>query len=368
MLNAYELLSDLIACESVTPNEAGAFAPIVAKLPHFTARRFDFNGVSNLFLSRVGGGSRHLCFAGHIDVVPAGEGWLSDPFVPTVRDGRLYGRGAQDMKAGVAAFVQAAAEAHFSGTLSILLTSDEEGDAIWGTDAVLAQLAEQGELPDLAIVAEPTSDAVFGDTIKIGRRGSIGGTLTIFGKSGHIAYPHKCDNPIDKLGRVLGKLSGVCLDEGDEYFEPSRLAVSDLRGGYELTNLTPDSVKLMFNVRNSTATNEASVRSYIEGALQAAAIKSYELKIKTSSLPFITRSPALINALSEAIAAETGVLPKLATGGGTSDARFFGARGIAVAEFGVANDLIHSANESVAIADVEALTRIFGDLIRRLDV
>ncbi|MDR2638275.1 MAG: succinyl-diaminopimelate desuccinylase [Helicobacteraceae bacterium] len=366
---AVELLKELIACPSVTPREAGAFAAITGALSGFKAERIDINGVSNLWLKREGGdpNAPSLCFAGHIDVVPSGEGWRGDPFEPVEKDGRLFGRGAQDMKSGVAAFAAACAQTPYKGALSILLTSDEEGEAIWGTRAVLERLKERGELPDFAVVAEPTCENDFGDTIKIGRRGSINGTLTIFGKSGHIAYPDKIDNPIDKLSPLLPLLSGAKLDDGDDFFAPSRLIFSDIRAGYEKTNLTPASAKLMFNIRNSTLTNERSARAFIQNALDRAAIADCETTLTTSSLPFIARDERLIGALSAAIEAATGVRAKLSTGGGTSDARFFAALNIPVVEFGAKNDLIHAANESVGIAEVVGMSAIFSDLIGRVE-
>jgi succinyl-diaminopimelate desuccinylase len=366
---AIRILKGLIACPSVTPNEAGTFALVQGALPDFACERIDCSGVSNLLLKRDGKNraAPRLCFAGHIDVVSSGDGWLSDPFAPIEKEGRVFGRGAQDMKAGVAAFVAACARTPYEGELSILLTSDEEGEAINGTRAVLERLREQGSLPRFAIVAEPTSENVFGDTIKIGRRGSINGTLTIIGRGGHVAYPEKIDNPIDKLSRALSLLSGARLDNGDDFFAPSRLIFSDIRGGYEKTNLTPASVRLLFNVRNSALTDEKKVEDFVKSKLSEAAIADYELTLKTSSSPFIVKNDALSGALSEAITARTGVTPKLSTGGGTSDARFFAALDIPVAEFGVRNDLIHAANESVAVVEVEKLTLIFCDLISKIE-
>jgi succinyl-diaminopimelate desuccinylase len=366
---AIETLKNLIACPSVTPNEAGAFALAERVLRDFRAERIDINDVQNLWLTREGGEASkpHLCFAGHVDVVPSGEGWQNDPFSAYESGGRIFGRGAQDMKSGVAAFIAACAKTRYGGKLSILLTSDEEGEAVYGTKAVLERLKERGELPQLAIVAEPTCEALFGDTIKVGRRGSINAALNIFGKSGHVAYPEKCDNPVDKLARFLPLISGAKLDEGDEFFAPSRLIISDIRGGYEKSNLTPSSVRILFNVRNSTLSNEKSVRFFTENALKNAAIAAYELELKTSSIPFIAKNQTLIDALRESIEEVTKITPKLGTGGGTSDARFFAAQGVAVAEFGVRNDLIHSANESVEIQEVKNLFLIFSNLIKKLE-
>ena len=367
------LLKQLIACPSVTPNEAGAFAIVQRALGNFHAERFDTNGVSNLLLTRKNGEGKHLCFAGHIDVVPAGDGWAGDPFAAREQDGRIYGRGAQDMKAGVAAFASAVAAAStgaaadFRGTLSVLLTSDEEGDAIFGTKAVLEALKARGALPDMTIVAEPTCETTLGDTLKIGRRGSISGVLTLFGKSGHIAYPEKFVNPFDALARVLPKLSGKKLDPGDDDFAPSLLVISDIRGDSEAVNITPETVKVSFNVRNSSLTNAETLRWYIENVLQDAQIEQYDLAIKINAAPFTATSPKLINTLSQAIKSQCGIAPELSTGGGTSDARFFAEYGVAVAEFGVPNDLIHAANESVLISDVKTLEKVFSELIRLLN-
>ncbi|MGE4295609.1 MAG: succinyl-diaminopimelate desuccinylase [Campylobacterales bacterium] len=370
MSETIELLKKLIACPSVTPNEAGTFAMVRDFLPEFRAELIEENGIQNLWLTRKNGPGPHLCFAGHLDVVPPGEGWSSDPFMPLEEGGFITGRGAQDMKAGAAAFLVACKHTPFNGTLSVLLTADEEGDAIYGTQTVLKRLRDRGELPDMAVVAEPTCEKVFGDTLKVGRRGSINGTLIVKGKSGHVAYPEKCVNPIELIAPVLHKLAGVDLDAGDEHFAPSKLVITDIRGGYEVVNLTPGSLKIMFNVRNSTATDRDKLESYVRGVLGQAGINDYELTLKQSSFPFVTRqgkwAAKLTSAISAAIEAQTGVRPKAGTGGGTSDARYFGAFGIDVVEFGPVNDRIHAANERVPAADVEALMRIFSDLIGRL--
>ena len=236
MNETIELLKALMACPSITPNEAGAFAIIRDRLPEFKAEPMEENGIGNLWLTRKTGEGPHLCFAGHVDVVPPGEGWSTDPFVPREIDGFIVGRGAQDMKAGLAAFVIACKNTPFKGTLSLLLTADEEGDAIDGTQAVLKRLQARNELPNMAVVAEPTCEKTFGDTLKVGRRGSINGTLVIKGKSGHVAYPEKCVNPVELIAPVLVKLAGVDLDKGDEHFAPSKLVITDIRGGYEVVN------------------------------------------------------------------------------------------------------------------------------------
>lgn len=343
----------------------------------------------------------HLCFAGHIDVVPPGEGWASEPFSPTIKEGFLYGRGAQDMKAGVAAFVCAIREfvnclesqnlqtstkganvesqrvqdskesqkvqipqscdstssQNFNGILSVLLTSDEEGAAIFGTKYTLECLKERDLLPDFAIVAEPTSVERFGDMIKVGRRGSINGILKIFGQQGHVAYPKKCLNPVDIIAPHLSKISGHKLDKGSEEFEPSRIVVTDIRGGLEVVNVTPNDLKIMFNVRNSTQTSIESVRKYLEHLLAKA---PHSLELNQSSKPFLTDKQSLIvQKIVKALESQNGFAPELSTSGGTSDARYFAEFGVKVVECGVCNDSIHAINERVRMSEVEALQNAF---------
>jgi succinyl-diaminopimelate desuccinylase len=256
----------------------------------------------------------------------------------------------------------AAKHSAFKGTLSLLLTADEEGEAIHGTQAVLKALQSRGALPDMAIVTEPTCEACFGDTIKIGRRGSINGTLTLQGKSGHVAYPDKCLNPTEALSKVLPKLAGVNLDEGDAHFAPSKLVITDIRGGYEVTNLTPGSIRLMFNMRNATATDHGALEAHIRRVLKEAGISDYELTIKPGSMPFMTPEGPLSRALSEAIATRCKITPKLGTGGGTSDARFI-CHYCPVVEFGPVNDRIHAPDERVPLEDVQKLAAILVDTI-----
>ena len=347
----------------------------------------------------------HLCFAGHIDVVPPGEGWASEPFNPTIKEGFLYGRGAQDMKAGVAAFVCAIREfvdclesqnlqtstkgenvesiraqdskeslmqerdssdstssQNFNGILSVLLTSDEEGAAIFGTKYTLECLKDKDLLPDFAIVAEPTSVEKFGDMIKVGRRGSINGILKIFGQQGHVAYPKKCLNPVDIIAPHLSKISGHKLDKGSEEFEPSRIVVTDIRGGLEVVNVTPNDLKIMFNVRNSTQTSVESVRKYLEHLLAKA---PHSLELNQSSKPFLTDKQSLIvQKIVKALESQNGFAPELSTSGGTSDARYFAEFGVKVVECGVCNDSIHAINERVRMSEVEALQKVFLSLLK----
>lgn len=367
-LDTITLLEKLISYPSITPNECGIYTLVQEILTQsldkgaFEVITQEQEGVKNIFIYTPHEAREHLCFAGHIDVVPPGEGWSSDPFTPTYRDSYLYGRGAQDMKSGVSAFVCAFRDflvrnpqATENVRISLLLTSDEEGEGTYGTQYMLSHLESQGLLPTMAIVAEPTAHRICGDTIKVGRRGSINGKITIFGKQGHVAYPQQCLNPTELLGARLGELAGVNLDEGDAHFDPSKLVITDIRGGMEVVNVTPSDLKILFNVRNSPKTTIHDVESYVRKVLQGL---EYDLQLKQSSVGFLTDS-TLITEMSACIESVCGHTPHLSTSGGTSDARFFGARGIPVVEVGVPNDRIHSIDECVALQDVRRLYEIF---------
>lgn len=363
-MDTKSLFFKLLSAKSVTPNDDGLMEFIKSYMSGFKAKELDINGVKNLFLSKkFSDTDTHICFAGHIDVVPAGENWDSDPFTPTLKDGFVYARGTQDMKSGVCAFLQACKSIDsFDGTLSILLTSDEEGDAKYGTIEVLKYLKESGNLPTYALIAEPTCEELFGDTIKIGRRGSINGKLTLKGLQGHAAYPHKTVNPIHQIAPLLTHLCAHFFDEGDEFFAPSQMVITDIRSGYEVTNLTPDSLKLMFNVRNSTKTSVDDIKNYIDTIFDNL---EYELTIKQSAKPFLTdKNSKIVKNLQNAIEQELNAIPKLSTGGGTSDARFFGEFNIPCIEFGVKNDTIHAPNERCSLGEVEKLTDVFISLIK----
>jgi succinyl-diaminopimelate desuccinylase len=359
-----ELLKEIVSMKSVTPNDGGILKFIESYLPDFKAEYFNKNGVSNLFLKKRFGDGNHLCFAGHVDVVPSGEGWSSDPFIATEKDGSIYGRGTQDMKSGVASMVQALKEVeNFKGTLSLLLTSDEEGDAKYGTVLVLEELKKRDQLPDYVLITEPTSEEKMGDVIKVGRRGSINGTLTIQGKQGHVAYPRKSINPVHLFAPILPKLAGHKFDSGDQFFEESQLIITDIRGGLEVTNVTPDNLKIMFNVRNSTATTLVDVENYVREVCQDL---QFSLKISQSSKSFLTDSNSkIVEILQNSVSEICDIKPKLTTGGGTSDARFMGEFGIKVAEFGVINDRIHSIDERVSIEEVEQLFRVCKRVIEK---
>jgi succinyl-diaminopimelate desuccinylase len=367
-MNVVDLLLKLLSYKSITPDDAGSLQFIEEYLDGYEAMYVNKEGVKNLFLSKTFGAKKfgegtHLCFAGHVDVVPAGDNWDTNPFVPVIKEGNIYARGTQDMKSGVAAFVQACKEVEdFDGTLSILLTSDEEGEATYGTIVMLEHLKAQGKLPDYCIVAEPTCETEFGDAIKIGRRGSINGYLTIHGRQGHAAYPEKAINPVHQLAPIFEKIAGVNLDNGDDDFAPSQMVITDIRGGMEVTNVTPSSLKIMFNVRNSTKTTQEEIRLHIENCFKGL---DYSLKLTQGSYPFVTtRDSKVVENLTRSIKNITQKEAKLSTAGGTSDARFMGAFGIDVVEFGVINDTIHAPNERTSIEEVENLYHVFSDMIK----
>ncbi len=361
-----ELFQKLLRFKSITPDDDGAFAFIDEYLGNeWNCIKLDIEDTKNRFYyKKFNDNTQHLCFAGHIDVVPTGEGWSVEPFIADVVDGVITARGTQDMKSGVAAFLYACKHTkNFDGTLSILLTSDEEGEGTYGTIKVLEHLKDINMIPNYAIVAEPTCEEIFGDAIKVGRRGSINGYITIKGKQGHAAYPEKCINPVHNFAQILPLISGVNLDNGDEYFAQSKLVITDIRGGMEVTNVTPNDLKLMFNVRNSTNTTKEDVENFINEKLKGF---EYEFRTTQGSFPFVTnKTSKVVIAMEKAIKEITGVTTKHSTAGGTSDARYFGAFGIEAIEFGVINDTIHSVNERTTVKEVEDLTLVFENLISK---
>ena len=363
-MDVIELFKKLLESKSQTPDDGGILEFIERYLSDFTTVRIDKEGVKNLFAYRRFGEGSHLCFAGHVDVVPAGDGWESDPFMATEKEGYIYARGAQDMKSGVAAFTQALKDADaFNGTLSILLTSDEEGPAKFGTVEVLAYLKEHDLLPDAVVVAEPTCEERFGDAIKVGRRGSINGVIEIIGKQGHAAYPEKALNPVHQIASVLPKIAGAFLDDGDRYFAPSQLVITDIRAGIETTNVSPGKLKMMFNVRNSTQTDRSTIETFIGTHFEGL---NYTLTLDQSAEPFVTEAGTpIVRTLEDAIESVCGAKPKHSTAGGTSDARFVAKYGVDVIEFGVINDTIHAPNERTSISEVRELHQIFSRLIER---
>ncbi|MDQ7041946.1 MAG: succinyl-diaminopimelate desuccinylase [Sulfurimonas sp.] len=363
-MDVVELFKFFINSKSETPDDGGLLEFIEEYLDGFDAVRVDVKDVKNLFIYKKFSEGEHLCFAGHVDVVPAGSNWDTNPYEAVEKDGFIYGRGAQDMKSGLAAFTQAVKETkEFKGTLSLLLTSDEEGEALNGTVKLLEFLENNNLLPDACVVAEPTCSKEFGDAIKVGRRGSINGYLTLKGKQGHAAYPEKAINPIHNISKVLGNMAGVDLDNGDEFFAPSKFVITDIRSGMQVTNVTPNELQMMFNVRNNTKTTQKEVRMFVEEHLEGL---DYELRLTQGSYPFRTdTNTKLVRYIDSAIESVTGIRPEHSTAGGTSDARFIAPLGVAVIEFGVKNDSIHSVNERTTRHEVEDLCKVFKTLIEK---
>lgn len=359
------LFQKLLQHKSITPNDAGIYDFIEEYLgDEWEVIKLDIEDVTNRFYYKKFSESKnHLCFAGHIDVVPTGEGWSVDPFVAEIIDGVITARGAQDMKSGVASFLYSCKNAkNFDGTLSMLLTSDEEGEAINGTVKVLEFLKEKDFLPTSAIVAEPTCEEVFGDAIKVGRRGSINGYLELQGKQGHAAYPEKTINPVHQIAPILSKIAGYNLDNGDQFFAPSQLVITDIRAGIEVTNVTPNKLNMMFNVRNSTKTTQETIRGFIDEQFDGL---DYTLKLTQGSYPFVTdANTQVVQIIQKSIKNICQIDTKLSTAGGTSDARFFGQFKIPTVEFGVINDTIHAIDERTTVEEVEKLSEVFEDIIQ----
>lgn len=356
----------LIRCASVTPADDGAQALLGGWLEQlgFTVTHLPFGTTPNLF-ARIGTGGPHLCFAGHTDVVPQGQGaWSSGPFDAQIRDGALIGRGACDMKGAIACFVAAAArrlQHPLAGSISLLITGDEEGPATDGTVRVLDWMAQQGQIPDLCVVGEPTNPARIGDVIKIGRRGSLNARITVQGIQGHVAYPHLADNPTHHLVRVLAALTETPLDSGSDWFEPSSLQVTSIDVGNVATNVIPARASAMLNIRFNDLHTGARLEAWLRTVVARHA-ERFSLDVSVSGESFVTKPGPLVDMLQGAIAAATGITPRLDTGGGTSDARFI-ARFCPVAEFGLVGATMHQVDERVALADLAALTGAYGAIL-----
>jgi succinyl-diaminopimelate desuccinylase len=360
------LAQELIACRSLTPSDAGCQEILIRRLEKmdFRIEKVRCGKVDNLW-ARRGTSAPVICFAGHTDVVPTGplEQWKSDPFKPEVRDSRLYGRGAADMKGSLAAFVTAieafiAEHPSHLGSIALLITSDEEGVAVDGTARVVDSLNSRGELIDYCIVGEPTCVDELGDTIKNGRRGSLSGTLIVKGIQGHIAYPHLARNPIHLAAPAIAELAQTIWDEGNEYFPPTTWQISNINGGTGATNVIPGDVTILFNFRFSTASTPDSLQARVHGILDRHNL-DYDLKWEFSGKPYLTPRGSLVDAISHAITAVTGIEPQLSTSGGTSDGRFIADICPQVVEMGPCNATIHKINEYVELADLEHLPRIY---------
>jgi succinyl-diaminopimelate desuccinylase len=368
------MLQHLVRCPSVTPHEAGALTTVQRWLDTagFQSHRLVFTDhntpdIDNLF-SRIGKSCPHLCFAGHTDVVPQGDEsiWSQPPFAADIKDGYIYGRGATDMKGSVAAFAAAACDfvrenPQFKGSISFLITNDEEGPAINGTVKVLQWMKDHGHIPDHCLVGEPSCVDALGDTIKIGRRGSLSFIVTVEGKQGHVAYPQKADNPIPKLTRLAERLSAKPLDNGNAHFDPSSLVFTSFDVGNPAGNVIPSKATLKFNIRYSTEQTYDSLKALVNGQVE----KLYEemggvwnVVFNEGAEAFITEPGAFVELVQNAITAETGLTPKLATTGGTSDARFIKDY-CPVLEFGPTNATIHQTDERISVAELRATTQVY---------
>ncbi|AUX70710.1 succinyl-diaminopimelate desuccinylase [Porphyrobacter sp. HT-58-2] len=373
MLDPLDLAKRLIAAPSVTPATGVVFAELEAMLAPlgFAVHRFmrgegpegsDEAPVENLFAVRVGPpGSRHFAFAGHLDVVPPGEGWTSDPFEPQERGELLHGRGAVDMKGAIAAMVAAVADVPAdAGTISFIITGDEEGPALHGTRALIDYMAAQGHEPDLCLVGEPTSVHRLGDMVKIGRRGSVNIFIDVEGTQGHVAYPHLADNPLPKLVRILSELDSLTLDTGTKWFQPSNLEITDINVGNRAHNVIPASGAARISIRFNDLHTGKSLSDRVMAIAEKHGGKARPI---VSGEPFLTEPGAFSKLVSAAVEAETGVTPELSTTGGTSDARFLRAV-CPVIEFGLCNATMHKRDEAVAIPDLAALARIYARIAR----
>ena len=363
------LAKRLIACPSVTPATGEVFdileaalVPLGFEVHRFVAGAAPDGPVENLFATR-GAGSPHLGFAGHLDVVPAGDGWASDPFVPEERGGVLHGRGAVDMKSSIAAFVAACADiGEHPGTLSLIITGDEEGPATFGTPALMDWMAARGIRPDMILIGEPTSEERLGDVVKIGRRGSVNLWVTVSGTQGHVAYPHRADNPIPKLARVIDALEALHLDDGNDAFQPSNLEITAVETSSNATNVIPGWARAQLNIRFNNLQRGADLVELVRRTAEAAA-PGARVEAKISGEAFLTPPGPIHDIVSAAIEAETGLVPRLSTHGGTSDGRFLISL-CPVIDFGPPNATMHKLDEAIAIEDLDALRRIYARVIR----
>ncbi|QOZ84963.1 succinyl-diaminopimelate desuccinylase [Chromobacterium haemolyticum] len=368
-----ELARQLIRLDSVTPRDQGCQELMIARLEAigFRVERMRFGDVDN-FWARRGGDGPLVCFAGHTDVVPTGplEQWDSPPFEPTVRNGLLYGRGAADMKASLAAFVTAcedfvALHPGHPGSIALLITSDEEGVAVDGSVKVVDALEARGETIDYCIVGEPTSDQALGDTIKNGRRGSLSGQLIVHGIQGHIAYPHLAKNPVHLMAPALAELAATRWDEGNAFFPPTSWQVSNIHAGTGASNIIPGHCEIRFNFRFSPESSAESLKERVCAILDRHGL-GYELHWQLSGQPFLTQPGKLTDALGRAIAAVAGRQAELSTTGGTSDGRFIKRIARELVEFGPVNATIHKLNECVEVADIEPLSAIYRRTLEQL--
>ena len=368
-----DLAMGLIRRRSLTPEDAGCQQLIAERLQPlgFHAGHMRFGGVDNLWITH-GRGAPVFAFLGHTDVVPTGplQDWQCDPFEPVVRDGMLYGRGAADMKGSVAAMTVAlekfvkAHPAH-RGTVALLLTSDEEGDAADGVCRVVERFTREGVKIDWCLVGEPSSHEVLGDVVKNGRRGSLTGTLIVDGVQGHVAYPHLADNPVHRSASALAELCATEWDRGNEHYPPTSFQISNIHAGTGADNVIPGHMEVVFNFRFSTALTPDAIKQRVEALLSRHGL-GYRLQWRPANLPFLTQGGALLQAVNATVAAECGKPPEASTAGGTSDGRFIAPTGAEVVELGPVNRSIHKVNECVSVADLETLTNMYEKIMQRL--
>lgn len=373
MSDTLDLAMELIRRESVTPDDGGCQQLIAERLEKlgFRAEHLRFEEVDNLWITH-GTGAPCFVYAGHTDVVPSGplEKWTSPPFQPEIRDGMLYGRGAADMKSSVAAMVTAlerfvSAHPNHKGTISMLLTSDEEGPSINGTRRVMEHFRERDISIDWCLVGEPSSRESVGDVIKNGRRGSLGATLIVHGVQGHVAYPHLADNPVHRLAPALAELCGTTWDEGNEFYPPTTFQVSNIHAGTGADNVIPGHVDVMFNFRFSTESTQEDLQQKTEAILNRHGLQ-YDIDWKLSGEPFLTAKGKLLDAVCASVREITGSNPEVSTGGGTSDGRFIAPGGAEVIELGPVNASIHKIDECVKVEDLEILSRLFESILQKI--
>lgn len=364
---------ELIRRASVTPEDNGCQQLMADKLAAagFETEHLRYGEVENLW-ARRGSEGPILCFAGHTDVVPPGpeDGWNTDPFVPEIRDGKLYGRGAADMKAALAAMVDATTEfvaehPDHKGSIAYLITSDEEGPAQDGTKAVVRELEQRGIHIDWCVIGEPSSTAQLGDAVKVGRRGSLSGMLHVHGVQGHVAYPHLAENPIQTFAPALTELYATRLDEGNQFFPPSSFQVVQLESGTGFPNVTPGELYTRFNFRYSTVWDHEGIKERVREILDKHEL-NYTLDWHLSGEPFLTEGGTLIPAVQAAVKEVTGLDPDLSTSGGTSDGRFISPAGAEVVEIGAVNATIHKFNEEIEVADIDRMKAIYLAIMKRM--
>jgi succinyl-diaminopimelate desuccinylase len=373
MSKTLELTKELISRPSVTPDDKGCQQLLIDQLEPlgFVSEKLNFDEVDNIWL-RKGSEKPLFCFAGHTDVVPTGpvESWTSNPFMAVERDGKLYGRGTADMKGGIAAFTIACKRfirdyPKHKGSIAYLITSDEEGPAKNGTVKVIETLEARNEKIDWCLVGEPSSTSKVGDVIKNGRRGSLGCTLTINGKQGHVAYPHLAENPIHSVAPMLAELTAIQWDKGNEFFPPTTFQISNLNSGTGATNVIPGTLEMIFNFRFSTEITPEELQQHVEEVLDKHQL-DYGINWALSGMPFLTAKGALVNAAVAAIKDVCGIETELSTSGGTSDGRFIAPTGAQVLELGPTNATIHQINECVGIDELDTLEKVYYRILEKL--